>query len=63
MICVRGHRIEVLNDENGFYIGTNVCRLSDYATSKDEAENLPMDREFVDENSKCNGGRGCFRNF
>lgn len=71
MKCKHGYEIQVLHSSKGYYRGTvdsegvPNCRISRcYAFRKDDAENLPLDRQLnCIENEYCNRGNGCFRVF
>lgn len=61
MQCMRGREVVPLRSAAGWYLGTldeenfPNCRLtSTYAVHKEEAEQLPIDREDAMENIYCN---------
>lgn len=66
MKCIKGYTVEILASAAGFYCGTEDsegfpnCRISrDYAKTKDEAKNLPLNRQTgCIKNEFCNKGRG-----
>lgn len=66
MKCRKGYNIIVCQSAAGYYLGTKDetgapnCRLTDYAGTKDQAENLEMTRQFhCVENEYCHKGYGC----
>lgn len=62
--CRKGFNIEILRSAAGYYKGTVDekgflnCRLSEYASSPEEAKILLTNRKCI-ENNYCNGGKGC----
>lgn len=73
MKCKRGHELQVMKSNMGYYIGTEssedgspYCRLSqEYFLSAKEAEDALKGCEFTMRNHSmevvfCNGGKGCF---
>ena len=68
MKCIKGYEVQPLKSGAGWYLGTldeeglPNCRISTrYAKTKEEAEELPADRQTnCIENEWCNGGCGCF---
>ena len=65
MTCRRGYEIKPMKSAAGWYLGTRDkdgfpnCRLSDYARTEEEAYELPLIRQFAEENSYCNSLKGC----
>lgn len=65
MKCRCGYEIKAYKSAAGWYLGTHdnegfpQCRISGYADTEEDAYNLPLIREFADENAFCNRGRGC----
>lgn len=66
VICRKGKEIKILKSYAGYYLGTELedgcpyCRCStQYAPTKEEAENLVVDRFYAVENMDCHGGKGC----
>lgn len=65
--CKKGFTLEVCKSAAGYYLGTKDeiccpnCRLTDYAATPEEAEQLQLLRQFsCVENVFCNEGTGCF---
>lgn len=66
MKCRKGYEIKPCKSAAGWYMGTQDemgrpnCRLSTrYAQTAEEAEKLPLDRDYAMEVSFCNDGLGC----
>lgn len=65
MKCRCGYEIKAYKSPAGWYLGTHdnegypQCRISGYAKTEEDAYNLPLIREFADENAFCNRNKGC----
>lgn len=65
MICRRGYEIKPMKSAAGWYLGTRDeegfpnCRLSEYSRTEEECYELPLTRQFAEENAFCNKLRSC----
>lgn len=68
MKCIKGYEVEPQRSGAGYYMGTvneeqmPNCRLTtQYAKKREDAKNLPLDRQHATENAFCNGCGKCFK--